>query len=116
MFLDRTNLKVYLAKGITDLRKSYGSLSLIVEHGMKLDPYSGHLFLFCNRKRNLLKALYWDKNGYCLWQKRLDKDRFPWPRLSESGVLEISQEQLDWLLRGINFFDEHKNYFNSLTS
>lgn len=113
MFIDWSNLNVYVACGPTDLRKSYGSLSLLIQNELQLEPLSGHLFLFSNRKRNLIKALYWDRNGYCLWQKRLDKDRFPWPAKKESvEVRQITKEQLQWLLRGINFFSEHKKYFN----
>jgi transposase len=70
--------------------------------------YNGNLYLFCNRYRNRLKILYWDKNGYCLWLKRLEKDKFPWPK-NEGEVREITIEKLKMLLSGIDFFKAHKN-------
>ena len=72
------------------------------------DPLSGHLYLFSNQDRRLLKALYWDKNGFCLWQKRLERDKFPWPR-SEEAAREISVEQLRMLLGGIDFWNAHQS-------
>ena len=61
------------------MRKSMDALSALVSGQLSLDPFSGHLFAFRNRRRNLVKVLYWDRNGFCLWQKRLEKDRFRWP-------------------------------------
>ena len=68
------------AMGETDMRKSVNGLSLIVSDMLDLDPFSGHLFVFCNRRRNILKILYWDRNGFCMWYKRLEEDRFRWSR------------------------------------
>jgi transposase len=82
MFLTSTALKVYLAPGYTDMRKAINGLSILVEQ-LELDPFSGHLFVFCNRSRKILKILYWDRNGFCLWHKRLEKQRFKWPETSE---------------------------------
>jgi len=59
--------RVYLSLGITDMRKSINTLSILVEGVLKLDPLSGHMFAFCNRSRNNVKILYWDRNGFCLW-------------------------------------------------
>jgi transposase len=62
-----------------------------------------------------MKALYWDRNGFCLWQKRLEKDRFPWPQDREE-VLGISRDELDMLLSGIDFFNAHKTlHFSGVT-
>jgi len=61
------------------MRKSIDTLSILVSEKMGLDLFSGSLFAFCNRSRNIIKLLYWDKNGFCLWQKRLEKDMFKWP-------------------------------------
>jgi transposase len=94
--------RVYLALGSTDMRKAINGLSILVESHLQLDPFSGHLFVFCNRRRNILKILYWDRNGFCLWQKRLEKHYFKWPQ-SEKHVLEIDQRQLSWLLDGLEF-------------
>jgi transposase len=71
--------RVYLVLGNTDMRKAINGLSILVESHLQLDPFSGHLFVFCNRRRNILKILYWDRNGFCLWQKRLEKHDFKWP-------------------------------------
>ncbi len=93
-------LKVYLGMGETDMRKSIDGLCILVSAHMKLDPLSGHMFLFCNRRRTIVKILYWDRNGFCLWQKRLEKDKFRWPK-KESEVKEISSRQLQWLMEGL---------------
>lgn len=92
--------RVYLSLGNTDMRKSINTLSVLVEGDLDLDPFSGHLFAFCNRRRNIVKILYWDRNGFCLWQKRLEKDKFKWPE-SYKEVLEIDQRQLSWLMDGL---------------
>ncbi len=75
MELSSGNRKVYLRSGPTDLRKSINILAMIVEGRMKKDPYSESVFLFCNRKKDKLKLLYWDKSGFCLWQKRLEETK-----------------------------------------
>lgn len=68
--------KVYLAPGNTDMRKAINGLSITVQGILDLDPFSGHLFVFCNRAKTIIKILYWDRNGFCLWQKRLEKHKF----------------------------------------
>ncbi len=99
MFLQSPDLKVYLALGHTDMRKAANGLSMLVE-SLELDPFSGHLFVFCNRKKKLLKILYWDTNGFCLWQKRLEKQTFKWPK-TEAEVMQVGQRELRWLLDGL---------------
>jgi len=93
-------VKVFLATGMTDLRKSINGLSALVEEEMILSPFTGALFGFCNRKRDLIKLLYWDQNGFALWMKRLEKDRFPWPESSQQR-LDITGRELRWLLDGL---------------
>ena len=100
MLSPSTGMKVYLALGSTDMRKSINGLSLLVENNMFLDPFSGHLFVFCNRRQNILKILYWDRNGFCLWHKRLEKHRFRWPE-SENDVMKIDHRELMWLIDGL---------------
>ena len=100
MLIPAPNLRVYIATGSTDMRKAINGLSILVERGMELDPFSGHLFVFSNRRRNLIKVLYWDRNGFCLWQKRLERDRFRWPEREEE-VMQISMRELRWLLEGL---------------
>ena len=74
---------------------------------MAKSPLGGDLFLFANRQRTVLKAIYWDRNGFCLWMKRLEKDRFPWPD-DEEAAREITRDEVAMLLRGIDFWHEHK--------
>ena len=92
--------RVYLATGATDMRKAINGLAALVETQMQLPAVSGHLFVFCNRSRTIIKALYWDHNGFCLWQKRLEAERFRWPS-REAQVQKIDPRQLLWLLSGL---------------
>ena len=100
------NVRVYLRPGATDMRKSINGLSALTQDGMKLDPFAGNVFAFCNRRRDRVKILYWDRNGFCVWLKRLERDRFPWPE-SEDEAREIDARQLGWLLNGIDFRRAH---------
>lgn len=105
MFLP-SHTRVFVALGSTDMRKAINSLSLLVEGTLALDPFSGHLFVFCNRRRTLVKVLYWERNGFCLWQKRLEKHRFQWPK-SPQEVLEIRFGELGFLLEGLDLGQLH---------
>ncbi len=107
--------KVYLAAGCTDMRKAINGLSMLVEQAMDLDPFSGDLFVFCNRKRTIVKILYWDHNGFCLWHKRLEKHRFKWPQNGTDTVV-ISSDQLGWLLSGLDFTSAHQRLNFSVLS
>ncbi|BHH83039.1 IS66 family insertion sequence element accessory protein TnpB [Desulforhopalus sp. 52FAK] len=98
---------VYIAVGATDMRKSVNGLSLLVEEHFELDLFSGSLFAFCNRKRNIVKILYWANNGFCIWMKRLEEEIFRWPE-SEHEVLEISSKALGWLLDGLDLDHAHR--------
>ena len=70
------HVRVFPATGHTDRRKSINGLSVLVAQRLEKDPLSGHLFAFCNKRRNMVKILYWDRNGFCLWHKRLEKKFF----------------------------------------
>ena len=94
MFLPSVNTKVYLALGSTDMRKSINGLSIMVSEQMQLDPFTGHLFAFCNKNRNMLKILYWDRNGFCLWHKKLEKHSFKWPS-SKKEVIDIENKPVN---------------------
>ena len=98
--------RVYLAVGATDMRKGFDGLFALVRQRLELDPLSGHLFLFCNRPRTRLKALYWDGSGLWICAKRLEKGRFCWPGSGETGTgaarVAISAEELTLLLGGID--------------
>lgn len=101
MFSPALFMRVYIATGVTDMRKSINGLSILVADQLELDPLSGHLFAFCNRNRDIIKILYWNRNGFCLWHKRLEKDRFQWPE-TEVEVLDIHGHELAWLLDGLS--------------
>jgi len=107
MILDLSKVKIFLRSGTTDLRKAANGLAAIVQETMKQDPFSGSVYLFCNSDRKLLKAVYWDKTGFWLSQKRLEKNRFPWPQ-DEKEARELTTEELQMLLAGIDFFKAHK--------
>ena len=88
---------IYLYTEITDMRKSINTLSILVADVLNLDPCSGHLFLFRNRRGDKLKALYYEQNAFTLWYRRLEKGRFVFPK-NASGNIEMSQEHFAWLL------------------
>lgn len=99
---------VFLAVGSTDMRKSINGLSIIVQEYFDLDVFSGALFAFCNKRRKLVKILYWDSNGFCLWMKRLERGNFKWPR-TEEDVMKISRKELSWLLSGLELKQQVKH-------
>lgn len=94
-------LKVYVARQRVDLRKSYQGLSLLVQEMLVLDPLSGHLFVFFNKALDKVKVLYWDRDGFCLWQKRLEKGKF---RISSFQELywSMSYQEFHILLAGMD--------------
>lgn len=96
---------IYLHRDPVDFRKSINGLSVIVDEAMGLSPFDSGFFVFCNRRRDKLKVLYWDQTGFALWYKRLEKDKFKWPRKHIESTLILTNEQWDWLLRGLNFLD-----------
>ena len=107
MILDWSKVRVLMKPGPTDMRKQINELSIIVSEDLEMDPIEGNLFLFQNKLRKILKIIYWDRNDFCLWLKRLEKDKFPWP-MNRSEVTEITQEQFLFLLHGIDFWNVHK--------
>jgi transposase len=96
--------KVFLHKAPVDFRKQINGLSLIVQDGLNLDPFMESLFVFINRERSRIKILYWQRNGFCLWQKRLEKDRFIWPKNENGEAIIITTQELQWLLDGFNIW------------
>jgi len=94
---------IYLHRDPIDFRKWVDGLVAIVKAEMRLDPFQTYLFLFTNRRRDRIKALYWDKTGYAVWYKRLEQDKFAWPRKSAEQTLSLSHQQLEWLLDGYDF-------------
>ncbi len=93
---------VYLAIGVTDLRKSIDGLAILVTESFNLDPFSRSLFVFCNRKRDKIKILEWDTNGFWLHYKRLEKCTFKWPNTLNSKTLLVSEREFRWLLDGLS--------------
>jgi len=94
--------RVYLAAGPTDMRKAVNGLMVLVEDVLQADPFSSHLFVFCNRLRDKIKILYWHNNGFWLLYRRLEKQRFWWPDGHEPVALEITTRELGWLLEGLD--------------
>jgi len=94
--------KIYLHREPVDFRKSINGLMIIVEQDMSLSPFSQAVFVFCNKARDKLKVLYWDQTGFCLWYKRLEKDKFKWPRKYPKAIFTLSSQQWDWLLSGLD--------------
>jgi transposase len=94
--------KVWLAAGVTDMRKGFNGLSALAQDVLKQDPFSGHLFVFRGRRGDLIKVIWWDGQGACLFSKRLEKGRFVWPSPS-TGKVSLSPAQLSMLLEGIDW-------------
>ncbi len=104
MMIAPAGVKVHLALGVTDMRKGMEGLAALVQETLKLDPFSGHLFCFRGRKANVVKILFWDGSGLCLFSKRLDCGIFAWPMLGEAGdAVALSSGQLALLLEGIDW-------------
>ena len=94
--------RVYLHRQFVDFRKSINGLSVIIESELGLPAMSGALFIFCNKARDKLKILYWDKTGFALWYKRLEKDKFKWPTKLNLESFNLSEQQLHWLFDGFD--------------
>lgn len=94
--------RVWLAAGATDMRKGFDGLARIVEEKLRRDPFGGQLFVFRGRRGDLIKALFWDGQGLCLFAKRLERGRFVWPK-AEDGACVVSPAQLSMLLEGIDW-------------
>lgn len=110
IFREPLKLAVYVKPGRTDMRKAINGLISAVKESMQVDPFSESIFVFCGRSRKLIKILYWDGNGFCLWQKRLEKGSFAWPTDAESA-LHLTSEELRWLLTGVDFRQIHQPAF-----
>lgn len=91
---------IYVACGYTDMRKSIDGLVATVQQSFHLDPFSTSLFLFCGRRRDRFKALFWEGDGFVLLYKRLESGSFQWPK-NEEQVKQITQQQFRWLMEGL---------------
>ncbi len=106
---------VYIHCAPVDFRKAVNGLSVIVEQDMGLSPYDEALYLFCNRDQDKIKILYWDKSGFVLWYKRLEKEKFKWPINADQAVLSIDDKVLSNLLNGLSILP-HKSLKYKLVS
>jgi transposase len=95
-------MRVYLAMGPTDMRKGFDGLSVLAQDTLAQDPFSGHLFVFRGKRGDLVKILFWDGQGFCLFAKRLEKGRFVWP-ITKEGAVTLTPAQLSMLLEGIDW-------------
>lgn len=93
--------KIYIATGYTDMRKSIDGLAAIVQQNFQLNPFQNSLFLFCGHKRDRMKVLYWEGDGFVLLYKRLESGSFQWPRDAEA-VKCITSQEFRWLLEGLS--------------
>ncbi len=92
--------KVFIHRDRVDMRKGINGLSEIVESANMGSLMEPHLFVFMGRKRDSMKVLYFDRSGFALWQKRLERDKFPWPKSHADATVKITPEQFSWLLEG----------------
>lgn len=113
MFVDIP--RVYLYREPVDFRKAIDGLALIVEQDMKLSAFEVGVFVFCNKGRDKVKALYWDKTGFCLWYKRLEKHTFKWPRTHPDEMLYLSEPQWHSLLSGFPIIGHQSLDFTTLS-
>lgn len=97
-----SNTRVWLASGVTDMRRGFNSLAAQAETVLASDPYSGHLFVFRGRRGDLLKIIWWDGQGACLFSKRLEQGRFVWPA-ARDGKISVTAAQLAMLLEGMDW-------------
>lgn len=100
MFALTAATRIYLYRRACDMRKSFDGLCGLIRSELGADPLSGSLFVFCNRRRNMVKLLYWDRDGFAIWFKRLEKGSFSMPHLPGSDG-RINRSQLTMLLEGI---------------
>lgn len=93
--------KIYMATGVTDLRKGIDGYIQIIQNVFHLNPMDQSLYIFCNRDHNKIKCIYWDGSGFWMFYKRLEKGHFKWKRSEKSSSYQISEQQLRWLLEGL---------------
>ncbi len=94
--------RIWIAAGVTDMRRGFDGLSSFVQNTLAENPFSGHVFVFRGRRGDLIKLLWWDGDGLCLLAKRLESGRFIWPQ-AESGSVSLTAAQLSMLLEGIDW-------------
>ena len=103
MFEGRKFDAIYIAAGYTDLRAGLAGLASIIQNDFNIDPFANNLFLFCGRRADRFKALYWDGSGFVMTYKRVETGHFRWPR-KEQAVLKITDQQMRWLFEGLSIY------------
>ena len=98
----RAGTRIWIAAGVTDLRRGFVGLSAQVQTVLEQDPFSGHVFVFRGRRGDLIKVLWFDGDGLCLFAKRLERGRFIWPK-ADRGTVALTRAQLSMLLEGIDW-------------
>src|SRR5580658_1079725 len=101
--------QVWLAAGMTDMRRGMHSLAALVQTTLAENPFSGHIFAFRGRRGDLIKLLWWSGDGLCLFAKKLERGRFTWPQAT-NGTVSLSQAQLSMLLEGIDWRHPIRSY------
>ena len=109
MFRLAADAQVYLHREAIDFRIGINGLAILVEQSMHLNPFGRAVFAFCNRRRDRIRLLFYDRSGFWLMMKRLEADRFAWPRRQQQAVVRISTEQLHRLLEGIDIEAEQRH-------
>jgi transposase len=94
--------RIWIAAGMTDMRRGFDGLTAIVQTALEQQPFTGHVFVFRGRRGDLIKVLWYDGDGLCLFAKRLERGRFIWPH-AESGTVSLTRAQLSMLLEGIDW-------------
>ena len=94
-------VRIWLATGLTDMRRGFDGLAALVQQQLGKDPFSGQLFIFRGKRGHLLKILFWDGQGLVLWTKRLERGRFVWPQ-AKDGVVSLTPARLAMLMEGID--------------
>jgi transposase len=97
-----TNTRIWIVAGVTDMRRGFTGLSAMVQTALELSPLSGHVFVFRGRRGDLIKVLWFDGDGLCLFAKRLERGRFIWPKV-ENGTVALTRAQLSMLCEGIDW-------------
>jgi transposase len=97
-----SNLKIHLASQAVDMRKSSQTLAVLVKNVLQQNPFCGHLFVFYNKRKDIVKILYWQTNGFCLWQKKLEKGTFVLPGSFASSSVEMSAYHLQTFIQGLS--------------
>ena len=94
--------RIWLAAGLTDMRRGFDGLAALAQSALEQDPFSGHVFVFRGKRGDIIKLLWWDGQGLCLFAKRLERGRFIWPQAASGSVI-LSPAQLSMLLEGIDW-------------